>query len=257
MRQEIPENHTRVMYDGLFAYFMELCTNPIYYDKLLFYGLVSEDSVKKARAIIKKPNATDGELKINLFQVGYEVGGNLMNRYWRPKPQIMNAIENLQREEFDDSFVIGIQIRTFFINVTEDMPKYFECALKIENDYYKECKLNKKPAKRVKWYLAVDFPSEINEFIKSQRYANKIIHGIKVIPREIYHGITEALWDVEMLSRCDQLICTGGSTYGFLSAMKNRHFRFPYFINGRLGMKECEIFTFAKPPTNADRYETF
>ena len=51
--------------------------------------------------------------------------------------------------------------------------------------------------------------------------------------------------DIELLSRCDQLIMTGGSTFGFIAAMKSQ--RTPYYVNGRANMKHCRLHEHSYP----------
>ena len=54
--------------------------------------------------------------------------------------------------------------------------------------------------------------------------------------------------DIELLSRCDQLIMTGGSTFGFIAAMKSQ--RTPYYVNGRANMSACQLHEHANPSLN-------
>ncbi len=55
-----------------------------------------------------------------------------------------------------------------------------------------------------------------------------------------------AILDVELLAKCDELVLTGGSTYGFVAAMKRK--KMPYYVNGNsAAMVKCERMTLARP----------
>ena len=60
------------------------------------------------------------------------------------------------------------------------------------------------------------------------------------------NGYEKAIVDMELLSRCDEIIITGGSTFGFVAAMKSR--KLPYFVNGKdSSMKGCLRHSLAYP----------
>ena len=67
-------------------------------------------------------------------------------------------------------------------------------------------------------------------------------------------GYEKAIIDVELLSRCDELIITGGSTFGFIAGMKS--LKMPYYVNGfDNDMKSCRrnslgFRNFSKTPDN-------
>jgi len=64
-----------------------------------------------------------------------------------------------------------------------------------------------------------------------------------------------AILDVELLSRCDRLIITGGSTFGLVAAFKSG--RRPYFIDGQQGMKKCSEFSFWAPSRRPTGHAVF
>jgi hypothetical protein len=43
--------------------------------------------------------------------------------------------------------------------------------------------------------------------------------------------------EIDLFSKCHQMIVTGGSTYGYVAAFKSN--RLPYVVNGDTGMKKC------------------
>ena len=50
-----------INYSDIVAFFFEICSNPIYYDRLLSMGLVQAETVQKARLTIAKINETQNE----------------------------------------------------------------------------------------------------------------------------------------------------------------------------------------------------
>ena len=54
----------------------------------------------------------------------------------------------------------------------------------------------------------------------------------------------KTILDNELLSRCDEMIITGGSTFGFLAAIKSQ--RMPYHVN--IGMHKCQRAQLSRPP---------
>jgi len=44
-------------------------------------------------------------------------------------------------------------------------------------------------------------------------------------------GFRRAVLDIELLSKCDEVIVTSGSTFGWLAAMKT--LKMPYYVSGK------------------------
>lgn len=254
----IPNNCSRYLYADYYAYFMEICCNPVYFDKLLHYGLVNKATISKAlhvleaietlekqksgmvfkvgynigkffsNQIYKPKNVFDSAKKDALFMVGFEVGGNILNKIWTPKNFIINEIDYYLSNHFHNSFVIGMQMRFEYLNKQIDVEKFLDCALKIENEYLS---INKhEPKKRIKWFISSDSESNINEIISL--YPNKAFSSNGSITN-VYvssNGYKRAIIDVELLSKCDEIIMTGGSTFGFVASMKS--LRLPFYVNG-------------------------
>ena len=57
-------------------------------------------------------------------------------------------------------------------------------------------------------------------------------------------GYDRTIIDSELLSRTDTLVITGGSTFGFVAAMK--HKELGYFVNGKGSMNDCKKVTFSQ-----------
>ena len=234
MNYQIPENFTRFQYGGYENLFMVLCSNPKHYEKLIFYNLVKNETVIKSIQTIKNQNSTLVERNHNLFMIGFEVGANLLNKIIITKPGIQEIINHYIRSNFIDNFVIGIQLRTIYLDIEIDIMRFLLCALHIENEYLKNIKNKAKP---VKWYISSDSEEVIKKigllFPEKTLYGNGSILHVA----DDSQGYYRTLIDVEMLSKCDELIHTGGSTFGFVSAMKS--FKVPYFVDGKSKLIKC------------------
>lgn len=69
------------------------------------------------------------------------------------------------------------------------------------------------------------------------------------------NGYGRAIFDVEMLSRCDEIIITGGSTFGFIATLKAQ--KMPFYVEGKRLMKECREFNLSAPPTTPQFHAIF
>ncbi len=72
---------------------------------------------------------------------------------------------------------------------------------------------------------------------------------------ENFNAYPRTIIDVELLARCNQLVFTGGSTFGFVAAMKSQ--RAAYYINGRSNMTECKLHELGKPSLTDTGYAVF
>lgn len=70
-----------------------------------------------------------------LYQIGFEVGGNLLNKYWLPNYKFKKDFEKFNKI-FQENYVIGFQIRTEFLSLN-DVEIFTKCALEIEQSYLK------------------------------------------------------------------------------------------------------------------------
>jgi hypothetical protein len=113
IKTQIDTNSTaRFHYNSENPLFFGLCTNPKYYDKFLGYGLVSNKTVENARKVAAGMDNYSAVAKAYTFlQVSFEVGGNLLNKLWRPNKEIREIIKRIVNEDFANNYVIGIQLR--------------------------------------------------------------------------------------------------------------------------------------------------
>ena len=137
-----------------------------------------------------------------------------------------------------------------YLNKDEDTIKFINCALEIENE--NRLKNNTKDFKSFKWFIASDSSFYLDSILRS--YPNKAFTSNGTLSHVAYSsdGYARAILDVELLSRCNELVVTGGSTFGWIAAMKMH--RMPLFINGFSLMKKCMRANLSnrvpKTPTN-------
>ena len=191
------------------------------------------------------------EKKRKLFQVGFEVGGNLLNRVWRPNQALQAELDSYLSDLFDQSeyYMIGIQLRfgskedSEFLSKEIDTFKFINCAIKIENEYLRT---EKKRLKRIRWFVASDSDTQLKRLL--DEYPAKVVSTKGKLAHVGFNAdaYRRAIIDTELLGRCDELIITGGSTFGWIAAMKT--LRLPYYINGLSKMRECERVELSRLP---------
>ena len=88
---------------------------------------------------------------------------------------------------------------------------FINCAKTIESNIVKSSSKN---YKGVKWYLSTDKQSVSNKL--TRKFPSKIIIGDGIIGHisTNENSYQRTILDNEMLSRCDELIVTAGSTFG-------------------------------------------
>lgn len=246
-----------VKFDDFTAYFFELCLSYKFYDKLSSYGLVSKETLHNANKASKDFSLDESLKQDILFKVGYEVGGNLLRLFWKPKRFIKNMIDYYKDNHFKDYYIIGLQMRFYYLNKTQDVDVFIDCAFNLESAFKSKLNLNNNNEHiKVKWFLSSDSEEFIEEMKK--KYPNKLIttNGtLKHVGYNTADGYERTILDFELLSLCDELIVTGGSTYGFVPAMKS--LKLPYYVNGQQSMKKCIPFRFSHPSITNIGYSVF
>jgi hypothetical protein len=81
---------------------------------------------------------------------------------------------------------------------------------------------------------------------------SKISKSGEMLHPETGNSFEKSIVDNELLSKCDELLITGGSTYGFLAAM--RMGRMPLFFNGERNSKQCARMSFTNIATTPKGY---
>jgi hypothetical protein len=182
-----------------------------------------------------------------LFQVGFRIGHHVLNYLWRPSERVRLAIAQKYGHFFDKSkyIVIGLHMRYEFLdrNGKLDTHNFIECAKEVERQYAQQTLAEGSSKKEIKWFLATDSPQHSEQI--------KAMHGDRWFTSDglIGHIITSdnsrhepgmyerTVVDNELLSKCDELIVTAGTTYGMIAAI--RAGRMPLFFNGMRNEKKC------------------
>ena len=250
----LPTNYKRYFLEYADPFFMEICSNSLYFEKILYYNLASLEALNQAL------NSSNSDKMEAHFRVGFEVGGNLLNRIWKPSQALQREIDAYLDSYFNKTeyFIIGFQLRYgskwtkehqsdgIFLDDENylDTLKFINCALAIENEYLMKNKGNK--LKKFKWFVATDLESQLSKL--SQEYPDKIISASGKIAHVHFESeaYKRAIMDIELLSKCDELIITGGSTFGWIPSMKS--LKPPFYINGLSNMRKCERVNFSRPP---------
>jgi len=246
IKTNVPESALRYLYIEIGPYFMELCSNPKYFSKLSYYNLVKNETINLALEAIST-NASHIDKQERIFKIGFEVGGNLLNRMWQPKNSIKYDVRRFYEKYFRNNFVIGIQLRYHYLS-HKDTEKFINCSLEIEKDYLLNSKTSSSKFNSFKWFIASDSQGEIDEIVKN--YPNKTFTTNEYALGHIVdnkQGFYRAMLDVELLSLCNEIIVTGASTFGWVAAMKS--LKLPLFINGHGRSEQCLRSTFSDPPS--------
>jgi hypothetical protein len=131
----------------------------------------------------------------------------------------------------------------YLARVDSETNDFIKCALDVET------RLNLNSSK-VKWFITGDFERHLKHV--RDKYGSKVVPATVISDGVVLHtetgmGFEKTVVDSELLTRCDELIVTGGSTYGFLAAMRSG--RFPLYFNGKRGTKACPRMSFTSQGT--------
>ena len=237
-RVEFAEKTVVFGYNG--AYFFEVCANPYYYERLYELGLVKLETIRNARiAIDSITNVTSNiDLIDSIYLIGYEVGGNLLNKYWIPENSISAQIDKYVEQNFKSNLIIAFQVRTQFLSAADNynraVDNFIECAKTIERFARSD--------RPVKWFISSDNAEIVKQI--DVKNPNRTLQGFGEIGHVANKASSygRAIVDIALLSRADYLVVTGSSTFGFLASMMSG--RLNYVINGR---DKCRLMSMGKP----------
>ena len=243
----IPTKPRRFLYNRYDPYFFEICSNPIYYEKLKHYQLASAETINDALTKLYADGNFSNNDKLNsVLQVGYEVGGNLLNKMWIPKKNLRDRVEYYYDSYFKGYYVIGIQLRYHYIDDKADTPTFLNCAKQLETELFASLGDSfNSTYKGIKWFMTSDKEHILNRLVAENKHKAIVANETMGHVLENLNSYPRAIIDVELLSRCNELIITGGSTYGFVAAMKS--LKKPYYVNGRSNMSTCRLHELSRP----------
>lgn len=170
-----------------------------------------------------------------LYRVGFEFAHNAIQAFWKPSRLLQRKVDHYYKTHFEGNWILGLQLRLFYIDWC-DVLAIVKCAQELERNI---------ESKSIKWFISTD-DEETLKMLKNL-YPNKVIHADGLIAHvaENTNSYFRTLLDIELLSRCDDLIISGGSTFGFLAAIKRGEY--PLFLDGKQGKNECQRFSFSNP----------
>ena len=254
----LPETYMRYAFNSGKPLFTEISANTRYYEKFKYYELAREETLNRALNVLKaQQNYSNEELQGRVLDVAFEIGGNILNRIWRPNKDIQKEINGYMDKWFKTNYVIGLQMRASdsnYIDETIDYFKFINCALEIEREYILG---TNQVNTSFKWFIATD--SDKIRRIMFSHYGNKSFTSNGTLDHSnggSREGFRRTVLDVELLSRCNEIIVTGGSTFGWMAAMKM--LKMPYYINGiRETMVKCSRADLGHLPVNPGNIAPF
>lgn len=236
----IPVNFSRYYISDITGYFFDMASNIKYAQHLVKFNFVRAETVKRAQDSLDDENIIENQKLEYLFLIGFEFAGHVMNNYWMLNKMLANKINDFVHKEFNGNYMIGMQFRFHYLDKV-DVIHFLNCSKLIENKN-KQIIANRK----VKWFISSDDGAFI-ETLK-RNYSDKIVTGIGHIGHVDTNpdAYERALFDIELLSKCDETIITGGSTFGVMSFIKSQ--KRAYYFEGKKSKKECRKFRFFSPP---------
>jgi hypothetical protein len=137
--------------------------------------------------------------------------------------------------------VIGLQLRFEYLqkDLSFDLNYFFECAEELETEAARL-------GKSAKWFVSTDKYEELDAI--REKYGHKVVslsYGeIEFINRG--WGFERAVLDNELLSRCDELVVTRESTFGFVAAVRSG--RLPSYYKSGFVNTKCARMSFETAP---------
>lgn len=237
---KIQPDCTRYFISEYAAYFFDMASNLNYAQQLVKYNFVRAETVQKARDSLRDEDIVDEQKLEYLFLIGFEFAGYVLNNYWLLSENLGNKVNDIVQKEFKGNYMIGMQFRLFYLD-NDDIEYFLNCALDIEYQ-------NKEiiGERQVKWFIS----SDDDVFIENLKnnYTDKIVTGEGKIGHVVLdpNAYERSILDIELLSKCDEMIITGGSTFGMMSSIKSQ--KRPYYFEGKRLMNDCKILRFFSPP---------
>jgi len=137
----------------------------------------------------------------------------LSNFALRPVETIEQNAANFAAQHFQGKFVIGIQLRSFFMHKSQ-MSVFWKCAKLLA--YVN----TEQTGKQVVFFLATD-NHVVRGMARKVLGADFLVHTRDDVTRASPDGIKSALLDLILLERADELINTAGSSFGRVAAARS------------------------------------
>jgi hypothetical protein len=240
------DHKTRVTIKSIGAVFFDFGCDTRFFQTFLDYGLVSNKTLNEALKVLEADQVQTNERNRNVtYRVGFELGHSILKLFWKPKRALLNQIALYHNKFFKKNFIIGIQLRFFYLK-WRDLDVFADCAKRIETA------LN--TTKIVKWFVSAD--SEEVLLAVKQRYPDKVVHANGFIGHTdaySYEAYRRAIIDIELLALSDEIIITGGSTFGFIAALKK--LAYPWTVEGSVNSTSCMRYSLSSPSITPNNYD--
>jgi hypothetical protein len=247
INQSLPSNYDMYTVVIFHPWFFELATDPAHFDTLSRLNLVSKSLIKKANLLYKMKNKDNKVMVETLYALGFSFAHNVLNHVLVVKDPLRAYIDKYVRDNFENYYVIGMQMRQGFMDNVNDVRNFLNCTMR--HHEHARFKFNI-PEKSIKWFLATD-----NEQLSGEiraRFPDRVLTVEGKVGHVIYETVfyNRAIVDNELLSKCNELIITGGSTFGSVAVM--RAGRMPLFFNPNANTTHCPRMTFSDLPKRGD-----
>jgi hypothetical protein len=201
-----PNGQTRMDFSIIGPLFYDLGCDTRFYSTFRDYGLVRENTLQQAFTVLNSSKIiTTNETLNAAYRVGFELAHSIITTLWRPNAYLMKQIDTYVEKHFKDNFVIGMQFRFHYLDWNDTLV-FFECAKRIEQTVMN---------KTFKWFISSDDEDNIEKMRKM--FPDKVITAQGQIAHTGRNlaGFDRALADIELLAQTDEIIITGGSTFGY------------------------------------------
>lgn len=220
-------------------FWFELSSNHSHATILALKGLIDKNIITSNKSTIEEA-----------YTPGFNFAYTILNYIWFAQPDLTNQINRFIIDNFHHHFVIGIQIRFLYLDVKNDLEQILKCAIMIEKQQHALRKASSNENMSFKWFISGDSGRLVNRLRRS--FPDRVINTKGIVANIDYNslGYKRTVIDSELLSRCDELIITGGSTYGFVSAMRSG--RMPLYFNGKRNETRCWRSSFSRTGLRKD-----
>jgi len=137
----------------------------------------------------------------------------LSNFVLRPVESIEQSAAQFAKQHFEGKFVIGVQVRSFFMHKSQ-LSVFWKCAKLLAHIHTERTK------QRVVFFLATD-NNAVRELAENALGKRFMVHTGLNITRSSQDGIKSAMLDLLLLERADELINTAGSSFGRVAAARS------------------------------------
>lgn len=136
----------------------------------------------------------------------------LSNYILQPTKSIQQRADEFRQQHFAGKYVIGIQMRSFFMHQSQLMA-FWQCAKLLAHLHASRSDVP------VVFFLATDTMAARR--VARRVFKDLLVHTDVDISRASTEGVEGALIDLVLLEHCDQLVNTAGSSFGRVASARS------------------------------------